>query len=286
METKPYVVSGDIYLLLSNWAKEKNFVLPEKEFFQKLRQEFRNYIQQIFPLYEFISEEEILNHFHSATSRYNIPFVSLDPVYFPGDFPLSITRTVDANLIDCGLRHRFASPNLLNQLKTIKASGQKEIGLIDDVIFSGVLAERVIKLLSRLGLKVIFVCAGVGINEGLNKISQSRNFSCARVYNDVIDEVCERDFYLGIPYSGRSLLSPKNIGLPYFLPFGKPTKWASIPEKKQKEFSLFCLKQSIFLFEEIEKISQKIITGSDIERQVPGQPLNGSYLNFLKSLNV
>jgi hypothetical protein len=286
METKPYVVSGDIYLLLSNWAKEKKFILPEKKFFQELRQEFKNYFRQIFPRFEYISETEIVNHLRFATSRSNLLSISLDPVYYPDDFPLALTRGVDINLVDRGLRHRFASPSLLKQLSAIKMSGLKEICLVDDVIFSGVLAERVIKLLSQLGLEVVFVIAGVGINEGLKKISKSRSISCARVYNDVIDEVCERDFYLGIPYSGRSLVGVKNIGLPYFLPFGNPAKWALIPEQKQKEFSLFCLKQSIILFSEIEKTSQKIITNSDIERQVPGQPLSGSYLNFLENLRV
>ena len=286
METRPYVVSGDIYLLLSKWAKEKNFILPEKEFFQELRQELKNYLGQMFIWYEYISEEEISGHLRFAARRTNLPCVSLDPVYFPGDFPLALTRAVDLNLADRGLRHRFASSSLLKQLKSIKESGVKEVCLVDDVIFSGVLATRVIELLSYLGIKVKSVCAGVGINEGLNRINQSREICCARVYEEVADEVCERDFYLGVPYSGRSLLGEKNIGLPYFLPFGNPTKWASIPEQKQKEFSRFCLWQSIILFREIEKSSQKIISCRDIERQVPGQPQNGLYLNFLKSLNV
>ena len=44
MKTKPYVVSADIYLLLINWARERNFILPSKEFFDKLRKEFSTYM--------------------------------------------------------------------------------------------------------------------------------------------------------------------------------------------------------------------------------------------------
>lgn len=286
METKPYVVSGDIYLLLSKWAERKNFILPEKGFFQNLRKELQNYLLSLFPNYEYIGEKEIIDHFQATISRYKLPSISLDPVYFPGDFSLALTRTVDKNLVDRGLRHRYGSLNLLKQISPLKTRGLKEVCLIDDVIFSGVLAEKIIKLLSNLGLEVVLVCAGVGISEGLNKINHAREISCARVYKNVVDEVCERDFYLGIPFSGRSLLDSENVSLPYFLPFGKPDKWASIPVQKQKEFSLFCLNQSISLFREIEKSSKKLINCCDIERKVPGQIMNGSYLNFLRSLSL
>ncbi len=78
MKTKSYVVSADIYLLLTKWAKEKNFILPSKEFFDKLRKEFSLYMLQIFSSFEFISEEEILKHMQSVTIESFLPVVTLD----------------------------------------------------------------------------------------------------------------------------------------------------------------------------------------------------------------
>lgn len=285
MKNKPYIVSADIYLLLNKWAKQKNFVLPKKEFFDKLRKEFSNYMLQIFPDFEFISEEEILKHMQMITLRSNLPCISLDPVYFCCNLSIELTRKVDLRGIDKGLQHRFGSYSLLKQLSQLRSHQIKEVCLVDDVIFSGVLMERVIKLLSEIGINVPVVCAGIGIQEGVNHIlSPKREISCAKIYNEVVDEVCERDFYLGIPFSGRSLIGNNNIGLPYILPFGKPEKWASIPENLQKSFSEFCINQTIILFEEIQKNSNRKVCCSDIERKVFGQPETGSYVYFLKSI--
>jgi len=287
MKNKPYIVSADIYLLLNKWAKQKNFVLPEKEFFSELRKEFSSYMLQIFPFFEFISEEEISRHIMEVTYNSNLHCVSLDPIYFSCNFSIELTRKVNLQGIDQGLQHRFGSDSLQKQLSQLKSHKIKEICLVDDVIFSGSLMERVIKLLSHIGIDVPVVCAGIGIQEGVNRIvSHNRKINCGKVYNEVVDEVCERDFYLGIPYSGRSLAGSENIGLPYILPYGKPEKWASIPLELQEAFSEFCINQTITLFEEIQKNSNRKICCSDIERKVPQQPKVGSYVDFLKSLTT
>ncbi len=287
MKKKPYVVSADIYLLLSKWAVRKNFTLPSKEFFLKLREEFVMHMLKLFPDFEFISEDEIFKYMSQITSGSNLPVVSLDPVYFQGDHSLELTRNVKLDGTDQGLRHRFGSDPLLKQLSLLKDTGVKEICLVDDVIFSGVLTERVIRSLSHLGISVPLVCAGIGIQEGIDRITNSsRSIYCLKTYGDVMDEVCERDFYLGVPYSGRSLCDGQNIGVHYVLPYGKPDKWASIPVVSQKSFSEFCINQTITLFEEIQKSSSRIIGCSDIERKVFDQPEKGSYVDFLKSIHI
>lgn len=285
MKNKPYIVSADIYLLLKKWAKQKNLVLPEEEFFEKLRKEFSTYMLSIFPSFEFISEEEILRHMTEVTSKSNLHCVTLDPIYFPCYFSIELTRNVDLEGRDLGLQPRFNSDSLFKQLNHLKSHGIIEVCLVDDVIFSGAFIARAIKLLSSIGINVTVVCAGIGIQEGISRIIDSkRKIYCAKIYNEVIDEVCERDFYLGIPYSGRSLAGNENIGLPYILPYGRPDEWASIPIEIQLGFSEFCINQSIILFEEIQKKSNRKICCSDIERKVPQQPKIGSYVDFLKSI--
>jgi len=282
---KPYVVSADIYLLLSKWAKQKNFTLPKEEFFEKMRKKFSEFMFQIFPNFEFISEKEISKHINKITADSGLPCISLDPIYFPCNLSIELTRRVDLSGMDQGLQHRSGSDKLLKQLNQLKNSGLKEVCLVDDVIFSGSLMERVIKLLSYMDISVPIVCAGIGIRKGINRISNTkREINCKKIYYEVIDEVCERDFYLGVPFSGRSLIGKKNVGLPYIFPFGKPGEWASIPLKFQKTLSKFCINQTINLFEEIQTSSNREICCSDIEREVPRQPMNESYVKFLKSL--
>lgn len=288
MKNLPYVVSADIYLLLSKWAKQKNFTLPCDEFFVKLRKEFSAYMSKIFSNFELISEKEILEHSTNIVLKNNLPIISLDTIYFSSDYLIELTRSVSPEGLDKGLRHRFGSDTLLKQLNTLRNSGIKEVCIYDDVIFSGVLAERIIRLLSMLGINVSKFYAGIGIQEGIDKIENSFSIevNCAHTYNQVIDEVCERDFYLGIPYSGRSLIDEDNLGLSYILPFGKPEAWASIPNEYQESFSIFCINQTIKLFEEIENSSNKIVCCSDIDRKVPNQPKLGRYVDFLKSIHI
>lgn len=288
MKNLPYVVSADIYLLLGKWAKQKGFTLPRDEFFVKLRKEFSTYMSKIFSNFELISEKEILEHSTNIVSKNNLPIISLDTIYFSSDYLIELTRSVSPEGLDKGLRHRFGSDTLLKQLNTLRNSGIKEVCIYDDVIFSGVLAERIIKLLSMLGINVSKFYAGIGIQEGIDKIENSFSIEvdCAFIYNQVVDEVCERDFYLGIPYSGRSLVGEENLGLSYILPFGKPEAWASIPNEYQESFSIFCINQTIKLFEEIENSSNKIVCCSDIDRKVPNQPKIGRYVDFLKSIHI
>lgn len=286
MKTKPYVVSADIYLLLTKWAKEKNFILPGKEFFDKLRKEFSVYMLKIFSSFEFVSEEEISKHMQGVTQESGLTCVTLDQVYYPSIYGIDLTRKVDLMGEDKGVYRRFGSPSFLKQLNDLKMKEIKQICLVDDVIFSGVLIERLVRVLSGFGITVPMVCAGIGIAEGINRISKEKKIKidCAKIYDDVVDEVCERDFYLGVPYSGRSVIGDENMSLPYFLPYGKPGEWASIPPSFEIEFSKFCINQTISLFEEIEKVSNRKVCCSEIDRKIPTQPKYGSYINFLKSL--
>ena len=99
----------------------------------------------------------------------------------------------------------------------------------------------------------------------------------------VHDIVSERDFFPGVPYSGRTsgfenkhFISnePKtfenilnvyksspyksNYGAPYVAPLGYPIKWANIPEKSALRFSELCLSETINLYEEIQSATELI----------------------------
>jgi hypothetical protein len=274
---KPYVVSADIYLLMKDWATKNDFVLPKREFFCQLREKFSNHMQKIFSKFELVSEEKISCGLAALVAESGLPAISLDRVYFATELNLEIARLVDKDGKDCGLGHRAGTPPIAQQIKQLRMSGLREVVIVDDVVFTGALLERIIDLLSRIHIRVPLICAGVGINEGICRINGTkREIRCVRTYDEVIDEVCERDFYPGVPFSGRLLVGNDNIGVPYLLPFGKPESWASIPSEHATDFSRFCLHQTISLFDEVERCSGKSVFCRDLGRKVIGLPMDGT----------
>lgn len=283
---KPYVVSADIYLLVKQWAIQNNFVLPEKEFFARLRDEFSICMRQIFKNFEIVSEDEMSQGLSDLVVEGGLPVVSLDRTYFEGDFRIELTRLVNEDGTNRCLGRRDGTPPLSQQIKRIQKSGEHEVALVDDVIFTGSLIRLIIKLLSRINVRVPLVYAGIGIGNGVNDISGVQNeVRCVRVYEDVVDEVCERDFYPGVPLSGRQLVGGRNVGIPYILPFGNPGEWASIPTEHSVSFSRFCLHQTILLFDEIERCSDKRVYCRDLGRKVHGLDSDGTrYTDALRKI--
>ena len=283
---KPYVVSADIYLLMKGWAVQNGFVLPSREFFCQLREEFSNYMSGIFSNFELVSEDEISRGLARLVAESGLPVVSLDRVYFESELNLEIARLVDKDGKDRGLGHRSGTPLLAQQIRKLQMSGVREVVIVDDVVFTGTLLERIIELLSRIHIRVPFICAGIGIAEGINRINGTkREIRCVRAYEEVVDEVCERDFYPGVPLSGRLLVGDDNIGVPYLLPFGKPESWASIPSERATDFSQFCLRQTATLFDKIERYSSRPILCRDLGRKVVGLPMDGTrYTDALRKI--
>lgn len=267
---KPYVVSGDLVLILQKWADIKGLALPNSEFFTQLRSEFNTYMRTLFPAYEFVPEEELKNGIINIVNRRTMPTITLDSVYFRPEYAarLDITRYVDEDLNNKGLGRRPGSPSLFRQFRKLREARVEEARLVDDVIFTGDQTERIVKVLSQCGIRVNSVCAGIAIQEGIRKLANlGIRVDAVRTYDEVIDEVCERDFYPGVSYSGRTQDFRINLGVPYILPFGKPSSWASIPEERQEDFSLFCMSQAEKLFRAIEQLSGTKIAASEIDRK-------------------
>lgn len=286
MKQLPYVVSADIYLLLKKWTKQSNFILPSDIFFSQLRASFFRYMENIFVNFDFVSEAEILSGLNELVDKDGLPTISLDSTYFHGDLKFDIARLVDRNGNSKGLGHRANTSSIFRQIKEIKEFNITRVAIVDDVLFSGEVLERVINLLNRINIEVPFVYVGIGIRDGIERLSHDKcQVHCVRSYDGVIDEVCERDFYPGVPFSGRLLNVDNNIGVPYILPFGDPVNWASIPTEKALSFSKFCLQQSICLFEKIELCSNREIYCRDLPRQVVGLQQPGArYVTLLRDM--
>ncbi|MBP6098551.1 MAG: hypothetical protein KA477_01050 [Candidatus Levybacteria bacterium] len=282
----PYVVSADLELLLGDWAERSGYRIPESQFFIQQRSNFSEFMKGIYPGFEMVSEKELSSGIKKVIDLSGLSAISLDGVYYRSVPGFNIARIVDETGNDKGLGKRAGSDSILSQFRQVKALGISQVALVDDVIFSGELMERVCNVLEKVGIDVPFVAAGIGIGDGVQKLSQNgRSVVCVREYKEVIDEICERDFYPGVPLSGRRIRGKENIGAPYILPFGNPVGWASIPEESKVIFSKFCLDQTIQLFGAIEEFSSKSVTCLDVERGVIGMPRdNTRFTDFLALL--
>lgn len=279
---QPYVVSADVRLLMSRWAEQKKFVLPNESFFTEMRSDFSEMMSSIFSGFKLISENELVVGTQKFIEKQSVPIISLDRVYSSSNLMLDITRCVDSKKNDRGMSSRFGSEPIDQQIKQIKDRGISEVVLVDDVIFTGSLIVKLIELLSVFQIHTSCVYAGIGIEQGMQKIKKNVSVDCLFCYKTVIDQVCERDFYAGVPFSGRSLLNSKNVGMPYFYPFGNPEKWASIPKKYTKEFSQFCMNQTIKLFEAVEKKSNRVVLCDDLDRKAIPCSEGERFVNILK----
>jgi len=262
----PFVVSGDVQLLMASWAKSAGFELPDTKYFKQMADQLCRELIRIFKYVDYIDGEELSGGLSMLLSRYSGTTVSLDRVYIASRYTLDMSRHVDINKKDVGIRSRSNSGSLLHQVRCIPKG---DVALVDDVIYTGELLERVIKILAHQGTHVTHVFAGVGVGEGTSRIrNMGVEVSCVREYLSVIDEVCERDFYPGVPYSGRSLVGAGNTGVPYLSPWGDQEQWASIPASNYF-FSDFCIQATIRMYKEIEKLSCKPVTFDKLGRQFP-----------------
>jgi hypothetical protein len=266
-----YLVSEDIDLVMAKWTANKGYNLPKPEFFSSLRDDFQWYLRKVFPAVVLDCGREIKAEMRSNIQKIGLPSISLDRVYFEGDFSLDVTRGVDNKLKNIGIMPR-PGINTAWQIQEIVESGVKEAVLVDDVLFSGKVAYSIIDMLKDFNIKIPMVCTGVAIQDGITLLEYGGiGVRCSRSYGcRVIDQVCERDFYPGVPYSGRTVRDAENVGVPYIKPFGKPDEWASIPFKWQRGFSELCLINTARLFKEIESESDKMIRIQDLDRKVFG----------------
>ncbi len=232
---RPYVVSCDLATL---W-REAGFVVPDTVL-EGFRAEVKSALHVSVGSTEWISESELRDGLSDILANSSFPVVSLDRVYAPRALQINVTRLVDGGLRDAGYGTRDGIYTDLTAIVDEVAATihERDIALVDDVVFSGAMMERIIDLFLERNIRVGHVFAGVAIGEGIERL-RARNCSvtAVREYSEVTDEICERDFMPGAPLSGRTVMGLLNTGAPYVLPFGKPTQWASIPKNVEREFS-------------------------------------------------
>jgi len=285
---KKYVVSEDMELVLKQLTAICGLALPPKENIAQLRYALKQQLQAVFgPAVEMITAESMRNGMEAAIAQTSTIPVSLDRLYVTCVHHIDMTRSVDTELRDCGETERCDSAPLPVQIKALAVEGVREVTLVDDVVFSGNGIVRLIELCAAYGVTVRAVIAGIAIGEGEQKITaRGIPVHAAHRFSQVIDEICERDFYAGLPLSGRNVtMQLHNTGAPYFFPFGKPCEWASVPVEHAESLSQFCLRQNIALWRAIEAMSGTTVQCGDLPRLPFGAPCNGKpFVSYLESL--
>ena len=203
----------------------------------------------------------------------NIPIVTLDKIFINIDeeniYFLDCTRLNGTNEIISR-----KSESLDSQIDRLtRTINSKKIILADDVIFSGTVIKTIIKKFKEKNIEVVRVLSSICSNEGYDYFNSNLKYGVITNYimYDVIDQVCERDFYFGIAGSGIMIRTDNGLfKAPYFMPYGNPNERASIPIDKELDFSKECLRRSIYLWNEIDKLR----CNNTIIRELPESIIN------------
>lgn len=202
----------------------------------------------------------------------NIPIVSLDKIYINPDekniYFLDCTRVDQSNEIISRKKE-----NLDTQIQELSSKlNGKNIILADDVVFSGNVLKKIIEKFEQLNINVVGIISSICTEEAYIYFSKTLKYGIRTQFilgKDVIDQICERDFYFGIAGSG--IMMNTNNGLykaPYFIPYGNPYERASIPKEFEREFSKGCLNRSIYLWEEIEKLKRAKVLIKELPERI------------------
>lgn len=216
----------------------------------------------------------------------NIPIVSLDKIYINPDeeniYFLDCTRINGTNEIISRNNESLDS----QIFRISKKLFNREIVIADDVIFSGSVLRNIINRFSLLGVKVVGVISSICTQEAYDYFNIALENGIKTNYileNDVIDQICERDFYFGIAGSG--ILVETDDGLvkaPYFKPYGNPCERASIPNEYEKYFSEGCIDRSLYLWESIDKQKNQSTMVRDLPEKIINTYENEEVVKTLK----
>lgn len=294
---KGIVFSEDILRILKgnnaldfNYVKN-NIIIPNEGVIEEVRKDFYKRTSKYFNGEVFIIPEvEMLNDF---CTRNDYPVVSLDKVYTQeSDNVTFLNATRVDKTTELVARGKDNETNSVDKQverisKELKEKKQTQIYLADDVIYSGDGAKKIISIFKEKGIEVIGILCSVAASESyeyFNKILP-KGIKCNFLLGeDVIDQICERDFYFGIVQSGIFVTGPdgKLYKSPYFKPFGNPIERASIPKEYEIAFSKDCIDRSIAIWEEISKNSGREILIGDLPERITNTSYQDEIVKVLR----
>jgi hypoxanthine-guanine phosphoribosyltransferase len=300
----PYVLSADLAGLFTGWGREARILVPPREYFHDVHCQIGQSLEKVFGDIHIVEEETIRKSFQKAYVETTKPVVSIDRVYMShvvgNDFSgyLDITRAVNEKFEAKGLIARFKSGDM--GIESFQAAVDrlpssyvgKEVVLVDDVVFSGRTISQIVSALNTRGMSVKNVIAGVSIGEAKKTLATNNiELQSSHHFESVVDEVCCRDFIVGAPYGGRTVVVESNHmeeahleHAPYLLPFGEPEKWATIPAEKVLSFSMDMLRMSHDIWLNIQKLNGRKFSTRELGCRVYGLPDRNSVVDAIEKV--
>jgi hypothetical protein len=295
---KTYYVSEDIFGILSgggvpiNYFKNNGIKVPNENYINNLRLNFRKSLDGIFNSIRIYSEYQMRSGMEKFLDETSLPVISLDRIYLRNStkiFGFLDTTRIDTNgNISQISRNKNNLDNeifkLSEKLYARAGTNAPEIALVDDVVYSGKSIMEIIKKFRSNGISVPFVFSAINTPESKSRLQQNGvAIKSSYKIDNFIDQICERDFYFGLPQSGQFVKNQDGTiyKQPYFLPFGNPVKRASIPKNKAIAFSANCMERSIGLWSEIQNLSNRKIDISELPEQI-NNCQNGNIIDILK----
>lgn len=238
---KPYVISAELDLI------DSPFIKPNQ--IDNFRQSLDDNLRAIGKNTRWISSDTLQRGIRQRIARTNLPVISLDDRYVnSADGWIGISRGVTPELNDDGYVPRVGYSTVSDQLDAIAGIG-REVILADDVLYSGEMTAWLADELQQRGVIVRSVLAGIAIREGIEKLATyAIDVDAVEIFDDVEDELCERDFAV-VPGSGRRIASLGANALYFCTRFGRPTQWASIPAESSALFAEASYRRSAILLE-------------------------------------
>ncbi len=215
-----------------------------------------------------------------------VPIVTLDKIYIT-------PNEKDICFLDCtrinGTNEIISrnSETLDSQIKRISRQlANKEIILADDVVFTGNVLKNIINRFNKFNIQVVGVIASICTSEAYKYFNLNLKYGIKTNYimsSDVLDQICERDFYFGIAGSGIMIDTKEGLSkAPYFKPYGNPYERASIPLEYENYFSKGCLNRSIYLWETIDNLKKLKTKISELPERIVNTDKNEEVVKTLK----
>lgn len=275
---------------------DKGLIVPSANQIQNLRDDFEKDVNRVFEGKVTILSENDMDSFinDSIENDLDYPVVTLDRIYYKGngenDIFLDCTRLQNSSkLVN---RNNPNDPNgvekqIIEISRRLKQQGFNKVLLVDDVVFSGNVLRTLINAFKKNGIIVTGIRTAISTEDAYDYFNDKleRGLRCGCILGkNVIDQVCERDFYFGIAQSGISIRSNdgKILKSPYFKPFGNPKERASIPKEHENFFSNGCLIRSIFLWKCIEDNSKRKILIRDLPEEIINTKQDERVINVLR----
>lgn len=315
-KTKPtdkvYLVTEDLACVLSRWCSREGLSSPSPIVFNKFRDHVMRDLQDLVfkdtPEGESVIEvnfSPLKDFAHLIKQKTDDKFwIALDDVYVRNEdksstaerrfFRLHVTRLYDKHglrKLGLGARPEATQKTIQAQLEDcrsayVAAGKPSKVVLADDGTFTGDTVLDVIQRLKGIGIRVGGIRLGFSRADSINEFYKSDpSFDIVPGFtkskDGLLDWVCERDFFIGAPRSGRTLGRDINgtfraddgpiVGLPYIKPWGPIWEGANIC-CGQHELSARLTGYSIEIWQEIQRKNAGVkLTVAKMPR-FPGPP--------------